>query len=143
MNEFQLPECLESGRFGMISIQAPDLMRELFEDSPSGEFLELLDAARWEIMGERVSLWRWVASRADEVKHGDVDAAEAVWTGSAHELKALLTSEECSVSGDIRGMLKMQRIDRILGRLKKEEPLRVEQHRTKTARLWRIARPPQ
>ena len=143
MNEFQLPECLESGRFGMISIQAPDLMRELFEDSPSGEFLELLDAARWEIMGERVSLWRWVASRADEVKHGDVDDAEAVWTGSAHELKALLTSEECSVSGDIRGMLKMQRIDRILGRLKKEEPLRVEQHRTKTARLWRIARPPQ
>jgi hypothetical protein len=143
MTEFQLPDVLESGRFGMISIQAPDLMRELFEDSPSGEFLELLDAARWEIMGERVSLWRWVASRADEVKHGDVDSAEAVWTGSAHELKALLTSDDCSVAGDIRGMLKMQRIDRILGRLKKEEPLRVEQHRTKTARLWRIARPPQ
>ncbi len=129
----------------MISIQAPDLMRELFEDSPSGEFLEMIDGARWDLAGDRVNLWRWVASRTSSGLGliGDVDKLECCWTGSAHELKTLLTSEDCSVSGDMRGMLKGTRIDRLLGRLKKEEPQRVEQHRTKTARLWRIARPPQ
>jgi hypothetical protein len=143
MNEFTIPEVLQSGRFGMISIQAPDLMRELFEDSPSGEFLEMIDGARWDLAGDRVNLWRWVASRTGDAEFGDVDKMECCWTGSAHELKTLLTSEDCSVSGDMRGILKGTRIDRLLGRLKKEEPQRVEQHRTKTARLWRIARPPQ
>lgn len=143
MNEWQMPEELQGARFGMISIQAPDLMREMFEDSPSGEILELIDQARWEVAGERLNLWNYVRGRTDVAKFGDVDRMGLVWTGSSHELKALLTSDECSVSGDVRGMLKTMRIDRLLGRLKKEEPNRVEQHRTKTARLWRVARPPQ
>jgi hypothetical protein len=143
MNEWEMPEVLQGARFGMISIQAPDLMREMFEDSPSGEILELIDQARWEVAGERQNLWTYVRGRTEVAKFGDVDKMGCVWTGSSHELKALLTSDECSVSGDVRGMLKTMRIDRLLGRLKKEEPNRVEQHRTKTARLWRVARPPQ
>lgn len=142
MTEWTMPEALQGARFGMISVQAPDLMREMFEDSPSGELLELIDQARWEVAGERVNMWTYVAGRGDAVKFGDIDKTGRVWQGSSHELKALLTDEGCSVCGDVRGLLKVTRIDRLLGRLKKEEPLRVEQHRTKIARLWRVAVPP-
>ncbi len=141
MNEFVVPESLVGGRFGILGVQEPSLIRELYEDSPSAELLELLDAARWEVLAAPVNLWDFVGSRTETEKYGEVSEDGLVWTGGHTQLQKLLTGEGCSMAGDFAAMFKVGKLHRLLGRLKKEEPRRVEQHRTKTARLWRIMRP--
>jgi hypothetical protein len=158
-HELVIPDCLTGGRFGMITVHAPDLMQELFEESETGRLLELLSLARWvpdEATGHRYDLWRYVhrMHSGGSVKYGEVkmvsaggEMVPAWWEGSAVDLKHLLTADgkkdtECTLHREASDLFKFHRPERLLARLAKEEPLRVEPHRTKSARLWRIGPPP-
>jgi hypothetical protein len=143
LNEFTVPEALIGNRFGMLAVQEPSLIRDLYEDSPSGELLELLDAARWEVAGESVSLWDFVWSRTETARYGEVSDDKRVWTGGHLQLQKMLTDDECSLSQDFASLLKVNKLTRLLGRLRKEEPRRVEPHRSNSKRMWRLMRPPQ
>lgn len=133
--EFEVPGLLKGGRWGMIAVQAPALMEKLFEDSPTGRLLYLLDAARWTVAAEKMDLWRYVSTRTDVEKYGEVDEKGRTWSGGWEELKALLLSEECSVCHEAKDLLR-RRLDHLLGRLMKEQPDRVGRGRKNTYRYW-------
>lgn len=150
LHEWTLPEVLKAPRFGMVSFQAPDLMRELFEDSPHGALMDILDSARWSspTLGAR-TLWDWVSSHNAEERLGVVHEVKwtdgttrPVWEGPAAVLRSLLESDDCTMKDDARSLLKNSKLHWLLARLKKEEADRVAPHRTKHARHWRIAPPP-
>ena len=140
MNEFRIPAALKGGRFGMLGVQEPSLIREMQEDSDPGRFLELLDAARWVSMERELNFWDYIATLGPS---GNYSLGEdgKVWTGGHFTLKEMLVLESCSVWLEFADMFKRHRIDRLLGRLKKDEPGRVEQYRTNASRLWRIICP--
>lgn len=133
--EFEVPQLLKGGRWGMIAVQAPALMEEMFEDSPTGRLLYLLDAARWTVNAEKMDLWRYVSTRTDVEKYGEVDEKGRTWQGGWEELKALLLGEECSVCHEAKDLLR-RRLDHLLGRLMKEQPHRVGRGRKNTYRYW-------
>lgn len=150
MHEYVIPAPLLGSRFGMITIQSPDLMREMFEESPSGELLELLDMARWTAGGEEYAYWQWVDRMVDggNSAHGKVeclrvqgDQVPICWQGSALDLKHLLTEDACNVHREAQQLFKFNKPERLLGRLAKEESTRVKQHRTNLQRQWRISVP--
>lgn len=139
--EFVVPPLLKGGRWGMLAVQAPSLMEEMFEDSPTGQLLHLIDAARWVVAGEKANLWKYVASRTDVEKWGEVDRLGSTWSGGWEELKSLLTSEECSISLEAKNIFKWKRLDHLLSRLKKEQPNRVTNDRNKRRRFWCLVAP--
>lgn len=150
LHEWVIPPALKGGRWGMVAVQAPELMREMFEDSREGFLLDLIDAARWEnATAGRQNLWQFVWSRNDTLgKFGEVK--DGVWTGTHHELKALLEHEDCSVHQEVRNMFKKgARFDMALARLRKEQPYRVtrpgedgRKHIGKQVmRLWEVRAP--
>lgn len=148
MKEFEVPAVLQGGRFGMLSFQTPDLMREMYEDSPAGMLMTLLDGARFSLGGVRVDWWTWAAGLDGLAACGVVSQVRLksgahvppVWQGSAAELKEGLCRDECSSCYDARVIFKFHRVEQLLKRLVKEEALRVENYRTAEARLWRIAK---
>jgi hypothetical protein len=141
--EFEVPAPLKGGRWGMVAVQAPSLMEEMFEDSPSGQLLHLIDAARWVVMGSRVNLWAYVNSRTDVERYGEVnETAEGLcWSGGWEELKSLLMDEECSICHEAKNLFKWKRLDQLLGRLNKEQAQRVASARKKTYRYWKVFAP--
>lgn len=147
MEEFEVPEVLRGGRFGMLSFQTPDLMREMYEDSPAGMLMTLLDGARFSLGRVRVDWWTWADSLDGLSACGRInktvlrDGGEViVWQGSAAELKEGLCRDECSSCYDARVIFKFHRVEQLMKRLAKEEAARVENYRTAEARLWRVAR---
>lgn len=141
MNKYQVPAALVGNRFGMLGVQEPSLIRELYEDSPAAEFLELLDAARWEVAGEQLNLWAYVATRTDTEEFGDVDEERRVWTGGHLKLQKLLTGEGCNMASDFVAMFKREKPHRLLGRVEKDVPTRVARDRNKRKRWWKLTRP--
>lgn len=156
MNEYTPPEWLRGGRFGMHTIQAPDIMREIFEESPSGELFDLVEVARWTPSAAAVcremDLWdfaRWEEGRgepAGTVKTCKTPDGETeyplYWEGSGLDLKQLMQREECTVQKEAEALFKHYKPERLLSRLAKEKPERVEYYRRNNRRLWRIMVPP-
>ncbi len=137
--EYEVPEVLKGGRWGMVAVQAPSLMEELFEDSPTGQLLHLIDAARWVLMGSKVDLWTYVNSRTEVQRYGAVETTDGrCWCGGWEELKALLIEEESNIAHEARNLFKWKRLDQLLGRLKKEQPHRVMSARKKGYRYWKV-----
>ncbi len=141
-SEFEVPKLLKGGRWGMIAVQAPALMEEMFQDSPTGQLLHLIDAARWLVNATKVDLWAYVRSRTESEKYGEVDEQGGrCWSGGWEELKALLTEEACSVCLEAKGLFKWKRLDQLLARLKKEQPDRVSNGRKNSYRYWNVFAP--
>jgi len=114
MHEYEIPEVLTGGRFGIQAVQAPDLMEELFEDSMQGGLLELVDAARWEDVSHgRIDLWQWLAGTENE-NYGRIEGDD--WVGTHIELKAVLEHEGCNVHQEARSFFKRGRPSMLLGR---------------------------
>jgi hypothetical protein len=142
LKEFKTPEALKGGRWGVVAVQAPELMQEMFEDSPEGAFVDLLDAARFDLAGAPVSLWQWLRTRNEE-DYGTVDKQGGAWVGTHRQLRAVLESTACSVAAEVERMFaKGKRLDLMLARLKKEQPDRVAHDRRKVdgvvKRMWTI-----
>lgn len=150
LEEHTIPECLLGSRFGMRTIQAPDLMQEMFEESPTGELLELIDLARWVRSGDQLTLWEMTERENDsgnsalgtvqclKLKDGS-NGPPILWQGSALDLKHVLSADGCSVQREAIQLFKFNKPDRLLSRLAKEDNTRVEPHRTNKQRQWRLA----
>lgn len=139
MNEYQIPEELRKGRFGVESWHHPTLKMELFDDTPAAELLSLIDAARFSAADAKDSaqyhLW-------DLVSHAD--PKEDKWEASAIELERLLLGEggwKSSVERESKKLFMHNKVDRLLSRLKEDQPERVAQHRTKMERRWVVCAP--
>jgi hypothetical protein len=137
MNEFQIPENLQKGRWGISCWHHPQLAMELFDDTPAAELLQIIDAAEFWAggsEGERYKLW--------ELKsHGELGEN---WEGSAIELEKLLLGEGqwvCSVTREAKKVSMHNKFDRLLSRLKEDQAGRVAQHRTKVERRWVVSKP--
>ncbi len=125
LNAYQIPRALQSDRFGVRAWLHPALSMELFEDTPAGELLQIIDAAQW----SGSALWE----RSDAAEEGEL------WEGGAIQLERLLgvsTARE-----QFSRLLKRYHLDRLLARLREDQPERVSQHRISTQRRWRIRRP--
>jgi hypothetical protein len=94
-------------------------------DTRTAQLLSIIDSAGWE------GLYLWQLESASR--------APLVWDGKAQDLaKALSTS---TMSKEAERLLKFNKIERLLSRLKEDEPDRVAQHRTGTEGRWRISAP--
>jgi hypothetical protein len=137
MNEFEIPENLKKGRWGIACWHHPQLAMELFDDTPAAELLQIIDAAEFWSGGdeaERYKLW--------ELKsHGTLGET---WEGSAIELEKLLVGEGSwvsSVARDAKKVAMHNKIDRLLSRLREDQGERVVQHRTRIERRWIVTKP--
>ena len=124
LNVHEIPSELRSARFGIRPWLHPALAIELFEHTPAGELLQIVDAARWNGM----ALWE----RTDAPSRGEF------WEGGAIELERLLSIS--TVRCEAAKLLKRHHLDRLLARLSEDQPERVSRHRIKTQRRWRIRR---
>ncbi len=147
LNEFQIPDRLlvddngaDASRYGCRSWQHPTLAMELMDDTPSAELLAMIDAAEFRAGEKSQSYKLW-----DLKSHA---AADGVWEGSAMDLEKLLLGEVpgddgwiCSVAREAKKLVMHNKIERLLGRLKEDAPLRVAPHRTKLERRWVVTKP--
>ncbi len=147
LNVFEIPEALRSVRFGVKEWHHPGLSAALFDDTPAAEWLRLIDAAEFSSPDFEKPLRLWeMASHAEKKSIGDV------WEGSAIELEKLMQEEPprfkddppklvCSVAREARKLALHNKVDRIMGRLREDQPERVAHHRGKFGHRWIIARP--
>jgi hypothetical protein len=128
LNTFSIPDALRSVRFGVREWLHPSLAMELFDDTPAAELLTIMDAAQW----HGSALWE---RESESKQRGDL------WEGSALDLERLLLDEDSTAHREAERLLKHHKLDRLLSRLKEDQPDRVAQHRTKLQRRWVIAKP--
>ena len=100
--------------------------QELFEDTPAAELLRIIDAAKWD------GRYLWDLESASQKSPG-------VWLNGSHHLEDLLLNS--SMTKEAERLLKHNKLDRLLGRLKEDEPDRVVKTRTNQERRWAISRP--
>ena len=126
LNEFTVPAEMQGERFGVKSWLHPALEHELFEDTPAAELLRIIDAAKWD------GRYLWDLESASQKSPG-------VWLNGSHHLEDLLLNS--SMTKEAERLLKHNKLDRLLGRLKEDEPDRVVKTRTNQERRWAISRP--
>ena len=126
LNEFTVPAEMQGERFGVKSWLHPALEQELFEDTPAAELLRIIDAAKWD------GRYLWDLESASQKSPG-------VWLNGSHHLEDLLLNS--SMTKEAERLLKHNKLDRLLGRLKEDEPDRVVKTRTNQERRWAISRP--
>jgi len=133
LNKFVIKDELQSVRFGVKEWHHPVLSMELFDDTPAAELLSIIDSA---VLGpDNVKLWELPSAS----KH-----LGKLWEGTAIELERLLLGETSIASTVCREMKKVvlhNKLDRLMARLKEDQPERVAHHRLNTERRWIIARP--
>lgn len=151
LHEWSVPEELtvyddgrDASRFGFREFQHPRLAGELHDDTPAAKFLALIDEARFAHRGEMVPLWE-LPSCSEQVG--------LYWEDSALALERLMLTEEpkkesllepvtwCSVAKQTAAWVRNNSADRSLARLHEDCPDRIERHRTRNARRWRIYKP--
>lgn len=140
LNEHKIDERMESVRFGVKEWHHPTLAMELFDDTPAAELLQIIDAATFRPpeaakgTGLGTRLWD-ITSDTDE---------DGKWEGSALDLERLLLSDMdwiCSLEREAKKVCMHNKIDRLLSRLKEDQPRRVVQHRTRLERRWIVVKP--
>lgn len=136
LNVFEIPEALRSVRFGVKEWHHPQLAMELFDDTPAAELLQVIDAATWDRPPDDLKLWQM-----PDVTREESDEASVRWEGTALELEALLLKSSCSVEREAKRLFMHNKIDRLLGRLREDQPGRVGQHRVRNVRRWFISSP--
>lgn len=157
LHECVVPESERNERFGFKAYWDPELRAVLWEDTPTSEFLNLVDTARWEnaSMGSR-GLFQgegsYEGARALEERFahkGGVDREHAlslaqraaserrrVWIGTAAEIHELLLASK--MSNAAKKIVGNNNVGAMLGRLAAEMPERVAPYRTRHMRGWVI-----
>lgn len=157
LHECVVPEELQGGRFGVREYHAPELKLTLWEDSPAGELLALLDVARWDdASAGKLDFWRQDGADTVQKMKAEgmfnftkrataarrlVELAEAggyrVWCGSSDALQGLL--EKVVQKGVADKIIKHNQVGRLLARLAEDCPDRVADYRDGHGRrLWVI-----
>lgn len=125
LHEFEIPEALKGGRWGMVAVQAPEIIEEMFDDSREGNLLEIIDAARWVSGEEKRDLWQYTDYRPKD-DFGTVDENKRVWQGSALQLMNVMKDTSCNLHQDWENAFKKgQRLDMMMSRLAKQKPDRI------------------
>jgi hypothetical protein len=130
----------ERGRFGILGVEAPYLMQELFEESKTRLLLYIIDSPHLGVAAEKVNLWRYV-------KPDRRDALRQSGRGGRRMDRRLGDPErshmrgECSMHREVPDLLKKRWPDMLLARLKKEQPGPVASGRKNNWRFWNIVAP--
>lgn len=126
LNEFQCPEELKHGRFGVLAYQDPDLLRKINGISREDEFQNLLEC----LLGELRPI-----SNAIEPKRFSSATLSNMLTGEDFPCKEqaclLLQANESEKKAAVA-------VGTLMGNLKKKKPFLVGQSRTSSSRTWLI-----
>jgi hypothetical protein len=137
LNEYEIPADKREDRMGVMSWRHPTIEREMFDDSPGADLLNLLDKGQWD--GEHL----WQLESPSSMPNS--------WEGKALDLELLLIGKterdgktvfHCTVGKEAERLLHHNKLSRLLARLREDEPDRVAQHRLGTSRNWMILAPP-
>ena len=155
MHTYEIPKCLLGGRFGMLAFHAPELVKALFDDTPAGNLLDLIDTSRFSSVPSDTTVWtegiddrKLPALNLCRKTHPtlknipEAELKNYLWVGQAHELSTLLEKEDNSQHRSARDLFKYSTPARLLKRLAIEVPHRVRPGRTGKQRLWFITAPP-
>lgn len=157
MNEYQIPEALKldamkvrQTRFGFSGWQHPELAEQLFDDTPHAQLLRLIDDAELthSVNGSRKlwELWHPLNLAGRKLRGGEWEREANVWQGTAEDLEKLLCGEMDGVSSSVaKAAIKLCKFGEMahrLSSLREDRPDRVDNHRTNSARHWRIGSPP-
>ncbi len=124
----ELPPAVVDTRFGCRAWLNPEVAASLYEDSPAGRLLDLVDLA----------LFR----ELDVVAKDKPRTAADAWEGRAEALEAELMEPGGPVEREAKRFCDHNNVARLLARLAKDKPDRVSKHRTAGERRWRITPPP-
>lgn len=139
LEEYEIPEKIVGGRFGVKEYHCPQLSMELFDDTPAAELLVLIDAAEFDTPADtRKKLWE-LPDPANQ------SGTMNTWRGQAVDLEKLLKGEypdwSSSVASEAKKIFAHNKGTRLLGRLKEDVADRIAPYRTNKERGWLIARP--
>jgi hypothetical protein len=106
-------------RFGFMEFQHPDLVSDLFDDTPAAELMTLIDTAVF-TMGNGVLEHRiWEVPSAGQLK------TDKLWHDSALTLETLLRGDHadyrCSVAKAAQKLFAHNKCDRMLSRLEEDQ----------------------
>lgn len=107
-------------RLGCRAWLNPEIAAMLYDDSPAGRLLELIDLAVFD----------------------DDESKGKAWEGGADELEEVLVSPASPIEREASRFCNHNNVARLLGRLAEDMPERVTKHRTNARRLWKITPPP-
>lgn len=107
-------------RFGCRAWLNPEIAAMLYDDSPAGRLLELIDLALFD----------------------DAESKDKTWEGGADELEEVLVSLASPIEREAKRFCDHNNVARLLARLAEDMPGRVSKHRTNSRRLWKITPPP-
>jgi hypothetical protein len=107
-------------RFGCRAWLNPEIAAMLYDDSPAGRLLELIDLAVLD----------------------DDESKDKAWEGGADELEEVLVSPASPIEREAVRFCNHNNVARLLARLAEDMPGRVSKHRTNSRRLWKITPPP-
>lgn len=139
LEEWKIPKEIQATRFGVKEWHHPSLVTELFEDTPAAELLMLIDAAEFETPSTgKIKLWQ-LPDPANR------DESGKVWKGQAIDLEKILLGEfgawSSSVAREAKKLFGHNKCARLLGRLREDQPARVDQWRSNSERGWLVALP--
>lgn len=130
LHEWEVPEELRTHangksamRFGFREFHHPELVTELFDDTPAAELLGLIDAAVFTLgpSGMETKLWG-LAGKHNHAKE------TGVWQQRALTLETLLRGDDpewnCSVAKAAQKLFAHNKCDRLLARLEEDEKTR-------------------
>src|ERR1044072_8680428 len=118
LHQFSIPAAISSDRFGVRAWAYPPLALDLFDDTPEAHLLEIMDAAIVSELGcsaaplwDMASLWK--------------GGAGAAWEGRSTDLERILLDGSCSTWRQATRLVRLNPLDRLLGRLAADLPDRV------------------
>lgn len=151
VNEWEIPADLlkypdgkDATRFGFREYHHPLVSDGLFDETPAGELMMLIDQAEFEREGVKgLKLWHL---ESDAGSNAGVEGR--VWHGRAFVLEALLKGEggfPCNVAGQAKELFRHNRLSTLLRRLADHPELgngkRIDKGDTRTWKGWLIGRP--
>lgn len=119
LKDLKLGPALVDDRFGCRAWINKEIAAQLYDDSPAGRLLEIVNL---------------VIFRGENMHRGP-------WEGGADELETVLTHHTSPMEREARRFCDHNNLARLLARLKEDMPDRVSYHRKASKRLWRILPP--
>ncbi len=125
LNRLTVPEAYQGARFGVKAWQNPSLSTDLFDSTPAGRLLALIDET-----------FLWTADMAEGMEQG---------CGSFAEIRTEM-ERHITWGDEAKGFFKVNRIEQLLGRLVKSHPTRIERHRITSGNrkgnyYWKVMAP--
>jgi len=127
---------------GVGSWRHPRIEMEMFDDSPGAELLAIIDAAQWKVVDSTVieaKEWKDVDGVwCSLFQLRSASSMSEVWENGSLDLEVLLLKS--TMHKESERLLRHHKIDRLLSRLKEDQPDRIIHRRTPERRTWLISK---